>query len=128
MKYGTFLNPQRLDRQETYVLKVYKKIKGNNAYQYEDQPSFIVKGRPATNLEKKTYRVTKGVNTAQNGVTLYVSNLPNGISPEDRVEYLGKILIIKNIGYFVDEANFVNGGIFDNDVLLDKFPKGIQLT
>lgn len=128
MKYGTFLNPQRINQQETYELKVFKRIKGNNAYEYEEVPSFVVKCRPATNLEKKTYRVTKGVNTAQNGVTLYCSNLPNDISPEDRIEFLGKVLIIKNIGYFIENANFTNAGIFSDKVLLDKYPKGLQAT
>lgn len=128
MKYGTFLNPQKLNVQETYELKIFRKIKGNNAYEYEDVPYFTARCRPATNLEKKTYRVTKGVNTAQNSVTLYCSNLPNDISPEDRVTYLGKTLIIKNIGYFVENANFTNAGIFSNKTLLDKYPKGLQVT
>ncbi len=128
MKYGTFLNPQKLNEQETYVFKVFKRKKGNNAYEYEEQPSFTFKGRPATRLEKKTYRVTKGVNTAQNSVTIYVSNVANKIEPEDRVEYLGRILIVKNIGYFVEDANFINGGIFSTESLLNKYPKGITLS
>ena len=128
MSYGTFLNPQHINEQETYTFEVYKKVKGNTAYQYEDVPSLVFKGRPASRLEKKTYRVVKGVNSAQNSVTIYASNLPNDIQPEDRVTYLGRVMIVKSVGYFVEDANYINGGIFDEKTLLDRFPKGITLT
>lgn len=129
MKQGIFLNPVRAREEETYVLKLIKRRKrGNGAYYYEDTSVLSFKGRPATKLEKKTYRVTKGVNAAQNGVTLYCSNLPNEIEPEDMVEYLGRKLLVKSIGYFEENANFMNAGIFSNETILDKMPKGITLS
>lgn len=128
LKHGIFLNPVNSREKETYTLKLFKRRRGNSAYEYDDVSILSFKGRPASRLEKKTYRVVKGVNTAQNGVTIYCSNLPNEVEPEDLVEYLGKKLLVKDIGYFEEDSNFTNAGIFDEQVVLDKFPKGITLT
>ena len=128
LKHGIFLNPVNSREKETYILKLYKRKRGNTAYEYDEVPILTFKGRPASRLEKKTYRVVKGVNTAQNGVTMYCSNLPNEIEPEDLVEYLGKKLLVKDIGYFEENSNFTNAGIFSDQAVLDKFPKGITLS
>lgn len=128
IKHGVFLNPIDNREKETYTLKLFKRKRGNTAYEYEEVSILTFKGRPASKLEKKTYRVLKGVNTAQNGVTIYCSNLPNEVEPEDLVEYLGRKLLVKDIGYFEDDANFTNAGIFDEKTLLSKFPKGITLS
>ena len=128
IKHGVFLNPIDNREKETYTLKLFKRRRGNNAYEYDEVSILSFKGRPASKLEKKTYRVLKGVNTAQNGVTIYCSNLPNEVEPEDLVEYLGRKLLVKDIGYFEDDANFTNAGIFDEKTLLSKFPKGITLS
>ena len=128
VKHGVFLNPIKSREEETYTLKLYKRRRGNTDYEYDETSILTFKGRPASRLEKKTYRVVKGVNTAQNGVTMYCSNLPNEIEPEDLVEYLGRKLLVKAIGYFEEEANFVNAGDFSVEALLDRFPKGITLS
>ena len=128
LKHGIFLNPVNSREKETYILKLYKRKRGNTAYEYDEVPILTFKGRPASRLEKKTYRVVKGVNTAQNGVTIYCSNLPNEIEPEDLVEYLGRKLLVKDIGYFEENSNFTNAGIFSDQAVLDKFPKGITLS
>ena len=128
LKHGIFLNPVNSREKETYILKLYKRKRGNTAYEYDEVPILTFKGRPASRLEKKTYRVVKGVNTAQNGVTMYCSNLPNEIEPEDLVEYLGRKLLVKDIGYFEENSNFTNAGIFSDQAVLDKFPKGITLS
>ena len=128
IKRGIFLNPVNNREKETYTLKLFKRRRGNSAYEYDEVSILSFKGRPASRLEKKTYRVVKGVNTAQNGVTIYCSNLPNEVEPEDLVEYLGKKLLVKDIGYFEEDANFTNAGIFSDQAILDKFPKGITLS
>lgn len=128
VKQGVFLNPLKSGEQETYTLKLYKRRRVNSAYEYDETPILTFKGRPASRLEKKSYRVVKGVNTAANGVTIYCSNLPNEVEPDDYVEYLGRKLLVKDIGYFEDEANFTNAGIFSKETLLDKFPKGLTLS
>ena len=128
IKQGVFLNPVNSREKETYTLKLFKRRRGNSAYEYDDVPILTFKGRPASRFEKKTYRVVRGVNTAQNGVTIYCSNLPNEVEPEDYVEYLGRKLLVKDIGYFEEDANYTNAGIFDEQVLLSKFPKGITLS
>lgn len=128
IKNGIFLNPVDTREKETYTLKLFKRRRGNSAYEYDEVSILTFKGRPASRLERKTYRVVKGVNTAQNGVTIYCSNLPNEVEPEDLVEYLGRKLLVKDIGYFEVDANFVNAGIFSDKTVLDKFPKGITLS
>ena len=100
MKQGTFLNPQHLNEQETYEIKLYKRVRGNSAYVYENAPILVFRARPATQMETKLYRITKGVNSSTNGITLYCSNLPNEVEVEDRVEFMGKIMLVKNIGFF----------------------------
>ena len=87
IKNGIFLNPVDTREKETYTLKLFKRRRGNSAYEYDEVSILTFKGRPASRLERKTYRVVKGVNTAQNGVTIYCSNLPNEVEPEDLVEY-----------------------------------------
>ena len=127
MKQGTFLNPQHKNEQETYVFRLFKRLRGNSAYEYSNEPILSFKGRPANRLETKTYRITKGVNSSNNGVTIYCSNLPNEVEIDDRVEFMGKIMLVKNIGYFYNDNNTENAGIFSNDYLAMRCPKGITL-
>lgn len=127
MKQGTFLNPQQLETQETYVLRLFKRVRGNSAYEYDSVSVLSFKGRPANKLETKTYRIIKGVNSSTNGITLYCSNLPNEVEIDDRVEFMGKIMLVKNIGFFYNDNNVVNAGAFSNDYLALRCPKGITL-
>ena len=127
MKRGTFLNPQYKDKQETYPLKLFKRVRGNTAYEYDDTPILEFKGRPANRYETKAYRVVKGVNGSNNSVTLYCSNLPKEVEIDDRVEYMGKIMLVKNIGYFYNDNGIENASIFSNDYLFLRSPKGITL-
>lgn len=127
MNKGTFLNPQHINEQETYVLRLFKRVRGNSAYEYSKEPILSFVARPASNLETKVYRITKGVNSSTNGITLYCSNLPNEVEIDDRVEFMGKIMLVKNIGFFYNNNNMVNAGIFSNEYLSLRCPKGITL-
>ena len=127
MKQGTFLNPQHKNEQETYVFRLFKRLRGNSAYEYPAEPTLTFKGRLANRLETKIYRIVKGVNSSTNGVTIYCSNLPNEVEIDDRVEFMGKIMLVKNIGYFYNDNNMENAGIFSNDYLALRCPKGITL-
>lgn len=127
MKQGTFLNPQHTNEQETYVLKLYKRVRGNSAYEYSETPVLSFKGRPANRLETKFFRIAKGVNSSTNGIMLFCSNLPNEVEIDDRVEFMGKIMLVKNIGFFYNDNNVQNAGIFSNDYLALRSPKGITL-
>lgn len=127
MKRGTFLNPQYKNEQETYVLKLYKRFRGNSGYEYPSTSILEFKGRPANRMETKLFRITKGVNGSTNSVTLVCSNLPSEVEPDDRVEFMGKIMLVKNIGYFYNDNGIENAGIFSNEYLALRSPKGITL-
>ncbi len=127
MKQGTFLNPQHKNEQETYVLELYKRVRGNSAYEYSNDSVLSFKGRPANRMEVKLFRVIKGVNSATNGVMLVCSNLPDEVEIDDRVKFMGKVMLVKNIGYFYNENNIENNSVFNNEYLALRCPKGITL-
>lgn len=126
MKNGVFLNPQQFGEQETFNLKLYKRVRGNTAYEYSKEPILVFKGRPANKMEQKLFRVTKGVNNANIGVSILSSNLPDEVEPDDKVEYMGKVMLVKNIGFYLDER-FINAGDFSTEYLASRCPKGITL-
>ena len=111
---------------ETYLLEVYKR-KENSPYEYEDTPSFVFQGRPASNIERKKYIVQKGVNGNTDSVFVFSSNLDRNLSVGDRVYYLGKIWEVQSIGYYFDSAYFVNGNLFSEEYIADRCPKGVNL-
>lgn len=127
MKQGTFLNPQHKNEQETYTLKLYKRVRGNSAYEYSQESVLSFNGRPANRMEVKLFRVLKGVNSANNGVMLVCSNLPDEVEIDDRVEFMGKVMLVKNIGYFYNENGIENNSLFNNQYLALRCPKGITL-
>lgn len=111
---------------EKYELKLYKRLK-NSDYQWESSPSVIFKGRPASQIEVKKYRVQKGVNGNTDSVFIKATNLPSDVSVGDKVEYLGKIWSVQSIGYYFEEGRFVNPSIFDEERIISRCPKGINL-
>ena len=127
MKHGQFLNPQYKNEQETYDLRLFKRTRVNNSYTYPAESSLTFKGRPANRMEIKIFRVVKGVNGSNNSITIFCSNLPNEVEVEDRVEFLGKIMLVKNIGMFFNDNEIVNAGIFSKEYLEMRCPKGITL-
>ena len=127
MKQGTFVNPQHKNEQETYDFRLFKRVRGNSAYEYSNDSVLSFKGRPANRLETKIYRIVKGVNGSNNSVIIHCSNLPNEVEIDDRVEFMGKIMLVKNIGYFYNENNVENAGVFSNEYLALRCPKGITL-
>lgn len=128
MKNGIFLHPNN----DTYTLKLLKMNKGNNPYEYGESeeklnPQIVFKGRPASSAEKKSFRITKGVNGTIDSVMIFCSNLPDELEVDDKVEYLGEIWIVKNVGYYYDQNRIVNAGLFSSDYILERSPKGITL-
>jgi len=43
------------------------------------------------------------------------------------VEYLGVSMLVKNIGYFYTDERIVNKGIFSDDYIKNRCPKGITI-
>ena len=111
---------------ETYEIVLYQR-KENSAYEYNDFPTLSFYGRPAGQLEKKQYRIQKGVDGNTDSQYIFVSNLPDNVKIGDRVYYLGKYWIIESIGYYFDSNMLVNAKIMSDEYIQKRCPKGIAI-
>lgn len=111
---------------ERYEFKCYKRQK-NSKYEYEPQPSFIFKGRPANTLERKNYRIQKGVNGGSDSQFVYSTNLPDNVDIGDRIEYLGKVWTVQSVGYYFDASRIANPMAFSEKQIINRCPKGINI-
>lgn len=111
---------------ERFTYKVYKRVP-NSPYEWEKTPHAIFKGRPANQLEKKQYRIQQGVNGNSDSVFVICTNLPKDVSIKDKVTFLGKEWTVASIGYYFDQSRFVNAGIFNDEYIQARCPKGINL-
>lgn len=110
---------------ENYECKHWK-IKPNSPYEYEETFTTF-RCSPANNSDKKSYRITKGVMGDKDSVYLIATNFPDNIEPNDRIEFMGKILNVESVGYYLNESGIVNAGIMSNEYLIARSPKGIAL-
>lgn len=113
-------------RGETYYFEVRKR-KENSAYEYEENVSFGFFGRPANQIEKKNYRIQKGVNGNTDSVFILSTNLPENIDIKDKVYFLGKEWTVESIGYYFESNRIVNARIMSDKQIADRCPKGINL-
>ena len=113
-------------RGENHLCKIYPR--GSNLYEWQEAPGTYFYGRPAEKAEKRIYRVQQGVNANDSGVYLLSSNLPTNLNVEDKVEFMGRVWTVVSIGYYYDESRIVNARNFDVDYLIERCPKGVQLT
>ena len=111
---------------ERWNFKVKKRL-ANSPYEWEKEVSLEFKGRPANQVEKKQYRVQQGVNGNTDSVYILASNLPSDLNIKDKVIYLGKEWTVMSIGYYFDQARFVNPGIMSEKAIIERCPKGINL-
>lgn len=111
---------------EKYPLQLYKR-KENSPYEWEDAPYLNFKGRPASQMEIKQYRIQQGVNGGTDSVFVVCSNLPESVKVADKVVFLGKEWTVASRGFYFDEARFVNPGIMSNEYISSKCPKGLNL-
>ena len=110
---------------ENYVFKLYKRIK-NSKYEYEKTPIFF-NGRPAGKMEKKSYRMQKGVEAGEDSLYILSTYLPLDIKDKDKVEFLGKLWTVKSTGYYYKENLMINASLFDEAYIIKRCPKGIVL-
>lgn len=112
-------------QQENYECLLYK-IKPNSAFEYEETP---IKFRcsPANQKDQKAYRITKGVLGDKDSVYLIATNLPQNIEPSDRVVFLGKVMNVESVGFFLTESNIIDASIMSYEYLEARSPKGITL-
>lgn len=113
-------------RGENYEALVYKR-KPNSAYEYEDKPSLVFMCRPASSIEKKKYRIIKGVNASTTSTYLFASNLPDVISDGDKIFFVGKMWTIESVGCYIQDAIVMNGKVMANQYILDRSPKGLTI-
>lgn len=111
---------------EKFILEVVRR-KENSPYEYEVVVEYRFKGRPASQIEKKEYRIQKGVNGNTDSTFIYASNLPKELNIGDKVRFLGKIWTIQSIGYYFDAARFVNPSCLREEQIIARCPKGINI-
>ena len=111
---------------ERYKFIVYKR-KPNTPYEWEQAPTLAFRGRPANQYERKQYRIQQGVNGNTDSIFVISSNLPKDVKPKDQVEFMGKKWTVASVGYYFDEARFVNPAIMSEEHIAAKCPKGLNL-
>ena len=111
---------------EKFTLELYKR-KENSPYEYEDKPAITFKGRPASQLEIKKYRVQKGVNGNTDSIFVKCSNLPLDVTVNDKIKFIGKIWSVASVGYYFDDARFVNANCLNEEQIIARCPKGLNL-
>ena len=111
--------------QENYECLLYKVIP-NSYLQYEETP-IRFRCSPASNKDKKSYRVTKGVLGEKDSIFIIASNLPTNIDPDDRVVFMGKTLNVESVGFYLNDSGIVDASIMSFEYLQARSPKGITL-
>lgn len=111
---------------ELFTFQVMRR-KPNSPYDDELAVAFEFKGRPASSLEKKNYRLMKGVEGNSYSISIFATNLPQEVQVGDAVKYLGKIWHVENTGYYFDNSLFVNASIMSDKYIMDRCPKGISI-
>ena len=115
-----------VSRGETYELKRYPRVE-NSPYDYEETPDLIFYGRPASQFEKRNYRIQQGVDGNSDSVFVLSSNLPETIKPKDKIVFLGKEWQVLSIGYYFDQNLVLNGKVFSSEYIESRCPKGLNL-
>jgi len=111
---------------ENFELKLYRR-KDNSPYEYEDTHYCTFKGRPASQIEKKQYRIQKGVNGSTDSVFVVVSNLPTDVKDGDHVTFIGKVWTVQSVGYYFDQSRIINASCLSENQIIDRCPKGLNL-
>lgn len=111
---------------EHYELTLTKRNK-NSPYTWEDAPKIRFKGRPASDVEKKNYRVQKGVNGNTDSTFVYATNLPEEVDIGDTVVFLGKEWVVLSVGYYFNASLFVNPSCLSEEQIVERCPKGLNL-
>lgn len=111
---------------ENYVAQRYKRI-DNSDYEWEDAPDITFRCRPASQMERKNYRIQKGVEGGSDSIYIICSNLPTDIKDRDKIYFMGKMWTIQSIGYYFDSNRLVNPNIMSEEYIINRCPKGISI-
>ena len=124
MRYGSVLIPSQ---DETLTFQIFKRLP-NSAYEYETTPSITFRGKVANDYEKNHYRIQSGVNGNQDSLFIYSSNLPiKDLKVGDMVLVMGEKRYIQSIGYYFSQNRLVNYSLFNEQHIMDKSPKGLNV-
>lgn len=113
-------------RGETYLFERLKR-KENSPYEWEDAPDITFFGRPANQMERRTYRIQQGVNGGTDSVFVICSNLPSDVKVKDKIRFMGKVWTVESVGYYFDSNRVVNANIMSEEYLIARSPKGINI-
>ena len=111
---------------ERWVYKVFKRVP-NSPYEWDREVSFTFKGRPASQQEKRIYRIQQGVNGGSDSLFVYATNIPNEIDVGDKIIFQKKEWEVKSVGYYYDASRFVNPNLMNEEYIAKKCPKGINI-
>ena len=111
---------------ETYTIEAFR-LKENSEYEYEKEPYITFKGRPASTLEAKNYRIQSGVDGSTDSVYVVATNLPPEIKTGDKVRFMSKSWTIANTGYYFDQARIINASVLSDEQIVARCPKGLSL-
>lgn len=111
---------------ETYILELYKRIE-NSPYEWENRPAIEFRGRPANTMEKKLYRLMEGVMGNEDSIFVVSTRMPEDVKVKDKVRFLGKEWTVASVGFYFDEARFINAGVMSDEYIMSRCPKGITL-
>lgn len=124
---GKYTDARLISNNETYDLLLAPR-KENSSYEYSDKDYIRFKGRPAGQREIKQFRLQKGVNASAESVYIVSSSLPEEIKIGDKIKFLGKVMLVQSIGYYFEENRILNAGLYDEEYIIAKCPKGITLA
>ena len=121
-----FMNVQNVTPNETMPMKIISR-KPNSNGQYENTVKCIINGRIAGVSEKKNFRITSGVIGNKDSKYIICSNLPEDVKPLDYLEVEGELKLINSVGYYYEQGNILNYGIFSPEHLKARCPKGLNV-
>lgn len=113
-------------RGETYRLERFPRVE-NSPYEFESAPDVFFFGRPASQFEKREYRIQQGVNGNSDSVFVYCTNIPDSVKPKDKIRYMGKEWTVASVGYYFESNLISNASVFSDGYIADRCPKGLNL-
>lgn len=120
MRYS-FLNPNK----DTFEIVVYKRI--GNSYEFEQSPCYC-RASVVGQSQIKLFRLQQGVKANDHSIYLELSNCPFDIPLGSKVLFNGEEHTVQSVGYFLEQNGIVNNGLFSDEYIKLRCPKGIALS
>ena len=111
---------------ENFEIELYKRDP-NSPYTWSDTPLLAFYGRPASQIEKKRYRIQKGVDGGTDSAFIVATNLPTEVNDGDQVIFMGKRWTVLSVGYYFDQSRIVNARCLSEQQIVERCPKGLNI-